>query len=135
MTQENVRLIEQAAALQSAHDADKLAALYLEDAVFEDIPFEAVARGHAEMKAFWRATWASMPDFTMKLVSTVADDRRGGAEWIMTATHSGDFLDYPATGKSFSLRAASIAEFSNGRIIHWADYWSLSTFKEQVGLA
>lgn len=112
----------------------RLAALYLEDAVFEDIPFGVVARGHAEMKQFWQQTWTSMPDFTMTLVSVVADEHRGGAEWIMSATHSGDFPKYQATGKSFSLRAASMARFSKGRIAHWADYWSLSTFKQQVGL-
>lgn len=129
-----VQIIEQAAALQSSHNADGLAALYLDHAIFEDVPFEAVARGHAEMKEFWTGTWAAMPDFTMTLTSVFADEDRGAAEWTMSATQSGGFQGLPATGRSFTLRAASIVEFSGGRILHWSDYWSLSTFKKMVGL-
>lgn len=134
MTAEHTRLIEQAAEFQSSHDADRLAALFLEDGVFEDVPFDAVARGHSEMRRFWLGTWAAMPDFTMTLVSVVADQHRGGAEWVMTATQTGSFLDFPATAKPFSLRAAAVVTFERGRVRHWSDFWSLSSFKQQVGL-
>ena len=134
MTADHIRLIKQAAEFQTRHDSQALASLFVDDGVFEDIPFAAAAHGHAEMRTFWEKTWAAMPDFTMTLVSAVADDRRGGAEWIMTATQTGGFQDHPATGKSFSLRAAAMVEFADGRIRHWTDYWSLSDFKQQVGL-
>jgi steroid delta-isomerase-like uncharacterized protein len=108
--------------------------LYTQDGVFEDVPFNALARSHDEMKDFWQGTWTAMPDFTMTLVSAVADEHRGAAEWIMSATQTGSFQGLPATGKPFTLRAASMARFTDGRIAHWADYWSLSSFKQQVGL-
>ncbi len=134
MTAEHIGLIERAAEFQSSHDADRLAALFLSDGMFEDVPFDAVARGHSEMKKFWLETWAAMPDFTMTIVSIVADQHRGGAEWIMSATQAGGFFDYPATGRRFSLRAAAVVTFEKGRIRHWSDFWCLSSFKQQVGL-
>lgn len=134
MTADHIRLIEQAAEFQTRHNSEALASLFADDGVFEDIPFGAAAQGHAGMRAFWEETWAAMPDSTMTLVSAVADHRRGGAEWIMTATQTGGFQDHPATGKAFSLRAAAMVEFADGRIRQWSDYWSLFDFKRQVGL-
>lgn len=128
------RLIEAAAALQTAHDADGLAALFAKGGVFEDVPFAAIANGHAQMKDFWTATWTALPDFTMTLVSTLDDGDRGAAEWIMSATHAGDFADNPATGRPFRVRAAAMVRFAEGRIAHWTDYWSLADFRRQVGL-
>lgn len=134
MSAANIRLIERAAALQTAHDAEALAALFARDGVFEDVPFDAVAKGHAEMIRFWTDTWAAMPDFTMTLTNMFADDDSGGVEWTMSATQMGAFADQPATGRSFALKAATIAHFSGGKIVRWTDYWSLSSFRRQVGL-
>lgn len=134
MNQENVRLIERWLELQTSHEMDKLANIFTDDVVYEDVAIEAVAVGHAKIKELFETIYASMPDYTVKLVSAVADEDRGGAEFIMSGTHVGDFPKLPATGKYFSLRAASAMRFSNGRISHWNDYWSVSTFKEQVGL-
>ncbi len=131
---QHARLIEQAAAFQTAHDDERLAALFEEDGVFEDVPFAAIATGHAQMRQFWTATWAALPDFRMDLVSVIVDDHRGAAEWVMSATHEGDFEGNPATGKPFRLRAAAVATFRAGRIVHWTDYWSLADFRKQVGL-
>jgi steroid delta-isomerase-like uncharacterized protein len=134
MNQNNVRLIERVAMLQSAHDAEALAALFAEHAIFEDVPFETVVCGHLEMKEFWTKTWRALPDFSMTLTSAFAEEHAGAAQWIMSATHESAFLSLPATNKQFSLKAASIIEFADQRIQRWTDYWSLSAFRKQVGL-
>lgn len=133
MTQEHVRLVERVAALQTSHEIEDLLALFTDDVVYEDVPFGVVKRGHAEAKELFEGTWTSLPDFAMTLKSVVADEDRGAMEWVMSGTHLGDFLEYPASGKSFSLRAAAVMRFSNGRISHWTNYWSLSSFKKQLG--
>ena len=134
MTQEHVRLIERWLELQASHEMDKLADIFTEDIVYDDVAINSVTVGHAKLKELFETIYASMPDYTVTLVSAVADEDRGGAEFIMSGTHVGDFPKLPATGKSFSLRAAAAMRFSNGRISHWNDYWSVLTFKEQVGL-
>lgn len=134
MSMMNRRLIERAAIAQSAHMADALAALFADDSIFEDVPFASVARGHAEMIRFWTDTWAAMPDFSMTLTHVFADADSGAAESVMSATQTGSFAGLPGTGRAFSLKAATIARFSNGKIAHWTDYWSLADFRKQVGL-
>lgn len=134
MDMRNMQLIERAADLQSAHDAEGLANMFVENGVFEDVPFSAVARGHEEMIRFWSDTWAAMPDFKMSLTHVFADAENGAAEWVMSATQTGSFAGLPATGKRFSLKAAAIARFADGKIVHWTDYWSLNDFRKQVGL-
>lgn len=131
---DHIRLIEAAAEFQTSHNADALARLFAAHGVFEDVPFAAVATGHAEMKRFWTETWTALPDFRMELTSIVVDESRGAAEWIMSATHVGDFQDNPGTGRPFRLRAAAVVEFSLGRVSRWSDYWSLADFRKQVGL-
>lgn len=133
MSREHLNLLEQAAKLQTGHDAEGLASLFLPEAIFEDVPFGKVARGHAEMKAFWKETWTAIPDFTMELTSTLADAERGAAEWIMSGTQRGEAEGIPATGASFRLRAATVVRFAGGKILHWSDYWSLETLKKQIG--
>lgn len=134
MTQGNIRLVEQVAALQTSHEIDTLLELFAEDATFEDVALGIVAEGRAKIREMFESIYASMPDYAQTLVSAVADEHRGGVEWIMSGTLTGDFPGLKATGKSFSLRAAAAIQFRNGRIGRWADYWSVSTFKQQVGL-
>lgn len=134
MSQDNVRLVEQVAALQTSHETDKLLALFAEDATFEDVALGMVADGRANIREMFESIYASMPDYAQTLVSAVADKHRGGAEWIMSGTLTGDFPGLKATGQPFSVRAAAAMEFRYGCISRWTDYWSVSAFRQQVGL-
>ena len=136
MTRDNRRLIEQVYEFETAHEIDKVLALFAEDATFEDVPLEVMARGHAEIRSLLETMFVSMPDFAIRPVSIVTDEDSGSAEWIQSGTFRGDFGDLKATGTAmpFSVRGALIVRFANRRISRWTDYWSKSTFKEQVGL-
>ena len=134
MNEDNKRLIEQVYEFETSHDIDKLLTFFAEDATFEDVPLEVMAKGHAEIRHLFETMFVSMPDFAIRPVSIVTDEDSGSAEWIQSGTFRGDFGDLKATGKPFSVRGAVIVRFANGRISRWTDYWSKSTFKEQVGL-
>lgn len=130
--QDYVRLIEQVAELQTSHDIDGLLRLFAHDAVFEDVALGLVAKGHAEIREMFEEIYAAMPDYAQTLASTLINEERGAAEWVMSGTLVNDYMEQPASGKSFSLRAAASIRFSQGRITHWTDYWSVLAFKEQV---
>jgi steroid delta-isomerase-like uncharacterized protein len=122
------------AELESTHDMDPLFALYAEDIVFQDVALNVVANGRTEVRRLLESVYAAMENYSMTLTSAFADENGGGCEWIMAGKHIGDFMDYPATGKSWSLRASSIMRFSEGLVSHRSDYWSVTAFTEQVGL-
>jgi hypothetical protein len=50
-----------------------------------------------------------------------------------TFAHS-HILAMTATGKTFSLRAASIVQLHKGKVIRQSDYYNAVTFMQQVGL-
>lgn len=135
MSEVNVAIIREMARLESSHDEERLFALYAEDVVFQDVALEVVANGRDEVRRLLESVYAAMEGYSMTLTSAFAGEDGGGAEWIMAGKHIADFGDFPATGRSFELRAASIMRFSNGLVTHRSDYWSVSAFTKQVGLS
>lgn len=127
------KLIERAYALQNAHKANDLAALYAQDSIFQDIPLGAFPNGHEEMKKLWTDTWASLSDFKMEPDFIVADANGGAASFTMSGKHTGDFPGYPATGNTFSLKGASVIRIADGKITEWIDYWSTGDLERQLG--
>lgn len=134
MSENNINLMRDMARFESLHDREKLFALYSDDVVFRDVALDVLANGKAEVRRLLESVYASMEGYSMTLTSAFADENGGGAEWIMAGKHIADFENFPATGKSFELRAASIMRFSNGLVTHRSDYWSVEAFTKQVGL-
>lgn len=131
---DNIQIMKRSCELQTSHEINKLLELLVKDAVWEDVALGIVAKGHAEIRDMFEGIYKSMPDYAATLASTVADEKRGGAEWVMSGTLLGPYRGQRATGKSFSVRASANVQFSQGRITRWTDYWSESSFKRQVGL-
>lgn len=134
MTRENVRLIERWFEIQSSHDLEQVVELFADDVIYQDVALGLIKKGPAEVVELMKSLYHSFPDYAVSIVSAVADDTRGGAEMIMSGTNEKENFGMAGTGKPFSIRAAAAMRFSNGKITHWSDYWSVSTFKEQVGL-
>ena len=134
MSQSNVRLIERWFEIQTSHDLKSVADLFSNDVVYEDVALGLVKHGPSQVVELLQSLYHSFPDFAVTIVSAVADEVRGGAEMIMSGTNEKENFGMPGTGKPFSTRAAAAMRFSNGRITHWSDYWSVETFKKQVGL-
>jgi steroid delta-isomerase-like uncharacterized protein len=128
------RAIEQWAAGWSAHDMERLLPLFTDDVVYEDVTMGVVNRGIAELRAFGEGFFSGFPDVTFELQSAFANGTRGGAEWVMRGTHTGDMPGMPRTGKRVKVRGASIFEFRGDRIRRCSDYWDMATFLKQLGL-
>jgi steroid delta-isomerase-like uncharacterized protein len=55
-------------------------------------------------------------------------------EWVMTGTQTGALGGIPATGKSFSVRGATITELRKDKIRREGDYWNQATLLQQLGV-
>jgi steroid delta-isomerase-like uncharacterized protein len=122
------------AAHWSTHDMGRLLPLFTDDVVYEDVTMGVVKRGHAELRAFGETVIAGFPDVTWELLSSFSNGSSGGAEWVMRATHKGDFPGMPATGKRIEVRGASVFEFVGDKIRRCTDYWDMATCLKQMGL-
>jgi steroid delta-isomerase-like uncharacterized protein len=118
----------------NSHDVEKIPSFFTDDCVYEDVAIGAVNRGKEEVKAFASATFAAFPDFKIQRTSSFVAGGWRASEWIMSGTQTGDLLGIPATGKSFSIRGASIIELHEGKIRRNSDYWNMASFLQQVGL-
>ena len=128
------RMFEDYLEAWNSHDVEKILTFFTDDCVYEDVATGAVNRGKEELKAFSSATFAAFADLKFERTSNfVAGDWRG-AEWVMSGTHGGDFPGLPATGKSFSVRGASITELHEVKIRRNTDYWNLASFLQQIGV-
>ena len=118
----------------STHDVEKMASYFTDDCVYENLARGQVYRGKDEVKAWAKMSFAAIPDFKLEVTSLFVSGNWLSCEWVMTGTHTGDAPDFPATGKSFSVRGSAVAELMDGKIKREAIYWDLATFLRQLGL-
>ena len=107
---------------------------FREDAIFEDLAFEARFEGVEQIRSFVELTYAGIPDFVVVPTYIVAGEAGAAAQWTMSGTHAADLPGFPATGKSFEVRASSVVEIAGGKIQRITDYWSPDSFRRSVGI-
>lgn len=129
-----VQIIEAWAEAWSTRDIEKLASLFTDDCIYEDVALGMVSRGKQELRAFAEGVFATMPDFKLELTSRFATEKWAAMEWIMSGTPVADTPPFAATGKSFSaVRAVTIIELEGGKIRRNSDYWDGVIVMKQMG--
>jgi len=134
MTIDATRILQDYVTSWNSHDVERLLSFFTDDCIYEDLATAVVKHGKKELKALLNDLFVSIPDvkFDFKAVFSVED--RGAMEWVMSGTYTGDseIAKISATGKSFSVRGASIMELLNGKISRNSDYWNFASFVQQV---
>jgi steroid delta-isomerase-like uncharacterized protein len=97
--------------------------LYDEAAVVHGYP--GVEPGIASIRKFYDAFWAAFPDARLEIEDTVEDHDRLAARFVVHATHRGEFLGVPATGRAVALTGITILRFRDGRCV---ERWSEANF-------
>jgi steroid delta-isomerase-like uncharacterized protein len=124
------RIVEQMFAGWNASDADKVAAAFSEDAVYEDVTADHINRGRAEVRKWAAGAFEVFENFKMEIVSSSFHNGSGFVEWIWTGTDKG----IHKTGKNFSVRGVSIVEIRKGKIVHYKEFYDWATAMKQLGL-
>jgi steroid delta-isomerase-like uncharacterized protein len=77
---------------------------------------------------------AAFPDLQFEIEDLVADGDRVASRMTARATHTGEYLGMPATGKSVKCSVFGIARVSDGKLIeHWGVTDELQLM-QQVGI-
>lgn len=114
----------------NAHDPDKVAAMFTDDALYEDVTLGMKNRGTEEIRKFAKFTFEAVPDIKIELTSSFSAAGHGYSEWVLSGTDVGIFK----TNKTFSFRGASINDIAGGKFARNLDYYDLSIVMKQVGL-
>ena len=119
----------------NSHDVEKIATFFTEDGVHEDVAVGSVFHGKNELKAGISPMFVACPDFNLEVKAFFGIADWLAQEWVMSGTQTGNFdvIGIPATGKSFSIRGASITKLREGKIARNTDYWNLTSMLQQLG--
>ena len=105
------------AAANSSGDADRLLALYTDDALWQEVAIGLAAQGEDEIRAHLDRLYTAVPDITVDVTSGFVAGDHAVVEWKVTGTYSSDFPGLPpAAGQHFSIRGASVFELADGKI-------------------
>ncbi|HWV48390.1 MAG TPA: ester cyclase [Microbacterium sp.] len=83
------------------------------------------------VKQTFRALRTAFPDLAPQLQDLIAEGDKVVARFVVTGTHTGDFLGMPPTGRAFSYDEITIVRFRDGKIVeHWAEMDSLGMMQQ-----
>lgn len=122
-------LAEEYFRLANAHDLDGLIALHAPGYLSHDPQGDT---GIDEYRELIRGFFAAFPDSTLTPVNVVAAGDRLVMHFETTATHSGDFMGLPATGKPVHFTEIRVRRIQDGK---FAEHWGLldqATFLSQL---
>ena len=129
------KIINDYVSAMNSHDVNKAVSLWADNGVYENLGTESVMHGKKELTDMLSASFVDIPDAKYELKSLFGANDWACTEWVLSGTHAHSSLSkIPATGKTFSLRGASIVQFRGGKIARETDYYNLTTFLQQVGL-
>jgi len=117
----------------TARDLDLVVSYFADDGVYEHVPRGKSYQGKEVVKAFVKATFDAVPDFTVDVTSVFATGDWIASEWVMRGTISSTAPDLAGAGKSFRVKGSSIVELRAGKILRNADYWDRDSFLRQTG--
>jgi steroid delta-isomerase-like uncharacterized protein len=118
----------------NAHEVEKVLSYFTDDIVFKDLGGERVMRGKAQMRTWINETLSAFPDFRTDVKSLFVSGKWAGSEWVASGTLKGRLHHLKPTGRSYSVRGASIIELSNGKIKRNVDYYDSATMIRQLFL-
>jgi len=124
------RVVEQMFAGWNSRDADKVAAAFSENAVYEDVTAGNISRGRAEVRKWAAVAFEMFDNFKIEVVSSSFHNESGVVEWIWSGTDKG----MHRTGKNFSVRGVSIVEIRKGKISRYKEFYDWATAMKQLGL-
>ena len=81
--------------------------------------------GRDQFLAERRKLLGAFPDLDIVVDDCIEEGAKTSVRWHVTATHTGDALGFPATGRRVSFRGMTWLEFKDGRIVRGWDSWNI----------
>ena len=117
MTRDEVRrLFSERQEAWTRRDANALAASHAEAGVVTSPMFARVS-GRDAIQASYRALFDSFPDWTLTQGEPLVDGDRVAVPFEATATHLGEFMCLPGSGRRFDIQGVMLYTLSAGLIV------------------
>jgi predicted ester cyclase len=114
-------------------DAAGLAQDHTADGVVYSPIFQKV-EGLARIEESYRALYAMFPDWQIDFEPPIVDGDRVAQPFHVRATHTGEFMGFPGTGRRFELRGTSIYAMRDGLIAEERRIYDFTGLLIQLGV-
>jgi steroid delta-isomerase-like uncharacterized protein len=118
-----------------AHDPDRVAAIYAEEAVHEVVATGEIFTGPDAIHANIAALMTAVPDAALTVNQAFTTSDAGAIDWTFTGHYSRQLPGFPPpTGQALSLRATTLFELRDDSVIRTTEFYDLYGFFLQLGL-
>lgn len=100
------------------------------------LAFYGVGPGPMDLEGtgqFYRGLWAAFPDGQLTIDDVVTEGEKLACRFAFPATHRGDFLGIPPTGKRITLAGNTILRFANGKCVERWNNADMLGLLQQLG--
>lgn len=114
-------------------DLDLFEELAADDLVDHEQGIPGQPPGKDGVRFFINAMRAAFPDIKGEVGPTLEQGDLAAARVVITATHSGEFMGVPASGKSIEIDSIDIIRVADGKV---AEHWGATdttTLMQQIG--
>jgi steroid delta-isomerase-like uncharacterized protein len=116
----------------NSHDANTLVAAFTIDGTYCNPHTHPGLSGDA-LAEFLKGVYTAFPDFHVELLNAgEIEPELVAIHWLVTGTNTGERREGPATGRSVSIKGASIIQLEGDKIASDQCYFDRAAFDEQV---
>lgn len=77
--------------------------------------------------------YGAFPDIKQTVEAVVADDNMAALRFSATATHKGELMGMPPTGKPINISGMCMFRITDGKVTEWAEVFDQMTLMQQIG--
>ena len=114
-------------------DAEALSRTHAEDGTVVSPIFRTV-NGRADILASYRSLFTTFPDWRYIGQQLLVDGERVAQQFLVQATHSGEFMGLPGSGRKFDIQGVRLFEMKAGLIGYERRYYDFTGLLVQLGI-
>ena len=89
---------------------------------------------YANLRKTIEAMHTAFPDSSTEILEIIEDGPRVAVHWQTTGTHTGEFMDVPATGRSIAVTGASFLRFDGDKLAEEWVVWDPRELLSALGI-
>jgi steroid delta-isomerase-like uncharacterized protein len=130
---DTIKLFEREQQHWQARDAEALAGRHSRDGVIVSPLFRTVT-GIDAIRESYRSLFTMFPDWRYTGQQTLVDGDHVTLRFIVQATHAGEFLGIPGSGRQFEIEGVRLLELKDGLIQHEWRCYDFTRFLAELGV-
>ena len=116
-----------------ARDVEALARRHTDDGTIVSPIFRTVQGRDAILRSY-RSLFDMFPDWQYQGQQLLVDGNRVAQQFVVNATHAGEFMGIPGSGRKFQIHGVRLFEMRGGLIAHERRYYDFTGLLIQLGI-